>query len=95
MKDYIVATKSGKVRGYERNGILEYLGIPFARPPKGELRFKRARAVTPWEGILDAKEYGPVPVQLNDGVIQGDEDCLTINIQRPVDGEKLPVFVWI
>ena len=83
MKDYIVATKSGKIRGYERNGILEYLGIPFAQPPKGELRFKRARAVTPWEGILAAKEYGPVPVQLNDGVIQGAEDCLTINIQRP------------
>lgn len=95
MKDYIVATKSGKIRGYERNGILEYLGIPFAQPPKGELRFKRARAVTPWEGILDAKEYGPVPVQLNDGVIQGAEDCLTINIQRPLEGEKLPVFVWI
>ena len=36
-----------------------------------------------------------MPVQLNDGVIQGDEDCLTINIQRPVDGEKLPAFVWI
>lgn len=95
MKDYIVSTKSGKIRGYERNGILEYLGIPFARPPKGELRFKRARAVTPWEGILDAKEYGSVPVQLNDGVIQGAEDCLTINIQRPLEGEKLPVFVWI
>src|SRR5699024_12021918 len=34
MKDYIVSTKSGKVRGYERNGVLEYLGIPFAQPPK-------------------------------------------------------------
>ena len=47
MKDYIVYTKSGKVRGYERNGVLEYLGIPFAQPPKGELRFKRARTAAP------------------------------------------------
>jgi para-nitrobenzyl esterase len=74
---------------------VEYLGIPFAEPPVGELRFKRARAIKPWEGIFDADSYGAVSVQLDDGQLKGAEDCLTLNIQRPLEGEKLPVFLWI
>lgn len=95
MKDYIVKTKKGMVKGYEREGLVEYLGIPFAKPPVGELRFKRAQEMDPWEGVFDAKEYGPESVQRDMGVIIGSEDCLTINVQRPVEGEKLPVLVWI
>ena len=95
MGEYIVNTTSGIVRGYERNGLIEYLGIPYAEPPIGELRFKRAKAVKPWEGIFDAKEYGSEAVQFDEGEEKGEEDCLTINVQRPLDGENLPVFVWI
>lgn len=47
MSEYVVTTTSGKVQGYERNGLAEYLGIPYAMPPVGELRFKRAQAVIP------------------------------------------------
>lgn len=95
MSDYIVKTTSGKVQGYERNGIVEYLGIPYAEPPIGELRFKRARAIQPWEGVFDAKAYGPESIQFDEGKLKGSEDCLTINIQRPLEGENLPVFVYI
>lgn len=95
MKDYIVTTTSGSVRGYERDGRIDYLGIPYAEPPVGERRFKRAVPKAPWEGVYDAKEYGPIPLQYNDGKVMGDEDCLTVNIQRPLTGEKLPVFLWI
>ena len=95
MSEYIVKTGSGKVKGYLRNGIVEYLGIPFAEPPVGELRFKRARPVTPWEGVFDAKEYGSESVQFDEGQFKGSEDCLTINVQRPEEGESLPVFVYI
>ena len=95
MSEYIVKTGSGKVKGYLRNGIVEYLGIPFAEPPVGELRFKRARPVTPWEGVFDAKEYGSESVQFDEGQLKGSEDCLTINVQRPEEGESLPVFVYI
>lgn len=95
MKEYTVDAKCGRIRGYEREGIIEYLGIPYARPPMGELRFKRAVPAEPWEGILDAKEYGPESVQLDEGELIGSEDCLTINVQRPKEGEKLPVFVYI
>lgn len=95
MEKYIVTTKSGKIKGYERDGLVEYLGIPYAKPPVGELRFKRSRPIDPWEDILDAKEYGPESVQTDDGHLIGSEDCLTLNVQRPVEGENLPVLVWI
>ncbi len=95
MSEYIVSTTGGKVRGCLRDGLVEYLGIPYAQPPVGELRFRRSRPVTPWEGIRDALAYGPESVQLDEGRLKGSEDCLTINIQRPPTGENLPVFVYI
>jgi len=88
-------TNSGRVKGYLRNSLVEYLGIPYARPPVGELRFKRAKPAIPWEGVFYAKEYGPESVQLDEGKLKGSEDCLTINIQRPEEGENFPVFVYI
>ena len=95
MGEHLVRTTSGTVRGYERDGRIDYLGIPYAQPPVGPLRFKRSVPVTPWEGVYDAKAYGNAPVQYNNGVVMGDEDCLTLNVQRPLEGDKLPVFVWI
>ena len=95
MEKHLVATTSGTVRGYARDGRIDYLGIPYAQPPVGPLRFKRAVPVTPWEGVFYAKEYGSAPVQYNNGVVMGDEDCLTVNVQRPLEGDHLPVFVWI
>lgn len=95
MADFIVTTASGKVKGYEREGRIDYLGIPYAEAPVGPLRFKRSVPKKAWEGVFDAKEYGNSPIQYNHGNVIGDEDCLTVNIQRPLTGEKLPVFVWI
>ena len=84
MAEHIAETLSGKIRGYERNGLVEYLGIPFAEPPVGALRFKRAVPKAPWLDIFDAKEYGPEAVQFDEGRQKGSEDCLTLNIQRPM-----------
>jgi len=91
----IVNTSLGAVRGYERDGRIDYLGIPYAEAPVGDLRFKRAVPKTPWADVYDAKEYSPAPVQYNNGQVMGEEDCLTLNIQRPLEGENLPVFIWI
>lgn len=95
MAEHLVKTTSGVVRGYEREGRIDYLGIPYAEPPVGALRFKRAVPKTPWKGVFDAKNYGQAPIQYNNGVVMGSEDCLFVNVQRPLTGEKLPVFVWI
>ena len=91
----IVQTTLGKVRGYERDNRVEYLGIPYAKPPVGPLRFKRSVLHETWEDVFDARQYGPAPIQYNNGVVIGDEDCLTVNVMRPVEGEKLPVMIYI
>ena len=93
--EYIVETTLGKVRGYERDGMIEYLGIPYAKPPVGPLRFKRCVLHDAWDEVYDAKEYGPAPIQYNNGNVIGDEDCLTVNVQRPCEGENLPVMIYI
>ena len=95
MAEHLVKTTTGTVRGYERDGSIDYLGIPYAEAPLGELRFKRSLPKKPWEGVFDAKDYGHSPIQYNNGMVMGDEDCLTVNVQRPLTGEKLPVFIWI
>ena len=97
MTEYIVQTTSGRVRGQERDGLVEYLGIPYAEPPVGPLRFKRAVPVKPWLDVYEAKEYGPVPVQKDKGTDMGEEDCLTVNVKRPAKGGEFTgfcVYLW-
>ena len=95
MSKFIVETTTGKIQGYAREDHIAFLGIPYAKPPVGELRFKRAVPMEPWEEVFQAKEYGPKAVQFNNGQPEGSEDCLTVNVRRPLEGEKLPVLVFI
>jgi len=56
-----------------------FLGIPFAEPPVGELRFKRPRPlVKKWDGVLQATKFGPACYQYNT-IKDMSEDCLSIN----------------
>lgn len=56
----IAATQAGQVRGYITDGIFSYRGIPYAEAKE---RFVPAQAVTPWEGVRDATEYGAASPQ--------------------------------
>lgn len=94
MRDYIVKTNSGTIKGYERDGIAEYLGIPYAKSPVGELRLKRA-VPNHWDVIFDAKEYGEPAAQFDEGQLKGSENCLTLNVRTPLDAKDLPVLVYI
>jgi len=79
-----------------------FLGIPFAKPPVGDLRFANTQ---PWEnaypaGGWDAQSPRSHCVSWNDPLAgsSGDEDCLFLNVYRPQGvsaGDKLPVMVWI
>jgi para-nitrobenzyl esterase len=107
----IVETTTGKVRGYTRNGINTFKGIPYAATTAGSARFLPPSKVQPWTGVRSAMQYGPVSPQpartgwnndevaflfnWNDG-IQG-EDCLRLNIWTPglKDNRKRPVMVWL
>jgi len=99
--DPAVKTQLGAVLGNEGEyDTWTWKGIPFPQPPVGDLRWKAPRKAKPWNGTLEAKEFGnkcpqisPIPVI---GGMGGHEDCLTLNVFRPrTDEKKLPVFVWI
>ncbi len=85
-----------------RSDLQMFFGIPFAKPPVGELRWKAPQAPDNWKGVLKTKEFGPRPVQ---SIVFGDmnsrseglsEDCLYLNVWSPAKtGEKgLPVLVY-
>ena len=60
----IVETRCGRIEGREEpeHGIQVFRGIPYARPPVGELRFQSPQPAEPWAGVRDAGEFGPGPV---------------------------------
>ena len=95
MRSLLIHSKYGEIEGFIKEDHQAFLGIPYAKPPIGNLRFKRAQAFDSWEGVLKAYNYGPPAIQFDNGEFKGSEDCLTLNIQRPNEGEQLPVFVWI
>lgn len=92
-----VTTQYGLVRGIVKDGCEEYLGIPFAAPPVGELAFKHPVPPESWEGILDVVR-GPVnPVQGKgrSTIAYVSKDCLYLNVFVPLDiGPDAPVMVW-
>lgn len=82
-------------------GVVAFLGLPFAEPPVGDLRFKPAVAIAAWDSPVDATEFGPAcpqPADSGTGTLYGDqsEDCLTLNVWTPsADDRKRPVMVWV
>jgi para-nitrobenzyl esterase len=92
-----VETAHGTVRGMVRDGIRVFLGLPFAAPPVGRLRFTAPQPPERWSGVLDATNFAdrsPQPDLLGRGVV-GDEDCLYVNVYAPSSPGPHPVLVWI
>lgn len=86
------------VVGREQDGVREFLGIPFAAPPVGALRWRAPQSVAPWSIPRDATRRARACTQLKRGGVgaESGEDCLTLNVWTPVGaGQRLPVLVWI
>lgn len=93
-----VSVSQGDLVGASTDGVREYLGIPFAKPPVGELRWKAPEPADPWEGTLDATKPGPDCAQQIGGDSDGSlsENCLYLNVYTPdAETKDLPVVVFI
>jgi len=101
-----VKTEQGKVRGKAINDgkVKAFLGLPYAAPPVGDLRWKAPQPPASWKGERDATRFGARCAQTriwDDMIFQDDgpsEDCLFLNVYAPAGASnrsKLPVMFWI
>ena len=84
--------------------VYKFKRIPYANPPVDELRFRRSVVADPWQGTLNATEYGPSCIQdiFGDGRLLPNrnisEDCLQLNIFVPRNlskGNRLATMIWV
>ncbi|WP_378733596.1 carboxylesterase/lipase family protein [Nocardia brasiliensis] len=98
-----VQTTYGPVRGVRRDTGLAFLGVPFARPPVGELRFAAPVPPAPWTETLACTAYGPTAQRRSMGEVTTipepsipGEAILSLNVFTPAPSARgLPVLVWI
>ena len=100
-------TESGDVVGFiAESGARAWLGVPFARPPVGQRRWKAPEPSQPAGELIEALDFGSPCPQLHSqltsggdapepGRMVGDEDCLHLNVWSPPNASGLPVMLWI
>ncbi len=91
-----VTIDSGALEGVLVGQTCKYLGIPYAAPPAGDLRWRPPAPVAPWLGVLGAVNFGNMCPQIRGTTAIGKEDCLTLNVYAPAaPGVPLPVMVYL
>lgn len=102
-----VGTAAGMLSGVMAGGVRRFLGVPYAAPPVGSLRFAAPAPAVPWRGVRDASRPGPTaphrvtpfpglditPI-VGPGWVQGD-DFLALNVWAPAEATGCPVLVYI
>jgi para-nitrobenzyl esterase len=96
-----ITIADGQLAGAVDGETRKFLGIPYAKPPVGDLRWKLPQPNDKWTGVLDATQYGKRCAQLASATLMNaaseDEDCLYLNVWTPsaTSAKALPVMVWI
>lgn len=96
---HVVATTGGQLSGFEANATTwQFLGVPYARPPVGDLRWRPPQAAQPWSGVRHATAWAHQSAQDTrlEAIGEGgmSEDSLYLNITAPKNAANLPVMVW-
>lgn len=98
-----VATTYGQIQGFEpattpAGTCWQWLGVPYAKPPIGDLRWKAPENPVAWTGVRQAVSWGDQAAQSSVYAAYGEggnsEDCLYLNITAPKNASNLPVMVW-
>jgi len=98
----VAQTSSGELHGVASGNLVGFLGIPYAKPPVGELRWAPPLALETSDTVRDAKSFGPnclQPASPFGGAETSSEDCLYLNVWAPADYRAgkadYPVLFWI
>jgi para-nitrobenzyl esterase len=93
----VAGTANGAVRGLANGPADEFLGIPYAAPPVGALRWQPPQPAASWSGVRAATQFAPHCPQVAGpfGQASTSEDCLYLNVFTPATGGFHPVMVWI
>ena len=98
----VATTSLGALRGGADGGVVAFRGVPYARPPIGELRWQAPEPVDAWTGVRDALAFGPIapqditPERLAKRGQTMSEDCLYLNVWTPAaDDRRRPVLVFL
>src|SRR4030095_12648606 len=88
----------GDVQGHPNGNTREFLGIPYAAPPIGALRWRPPAPAIPWQNVLEASAFAPAcaqPSSLQSSPSE-NEDCLYLNVWAPdpAPSKPRPVMVW-
>jgi para-nitrobenzyl esterase len=95
-----VRARQGVLEGFEEDGVAKFFGVPFAKPPVGDLRWRAPQPPAAWSGTRPAKTFAPAAMQLpinpsfrTSGM---SEDCLYLNVWTTSLSKtaKQPVMVW-
>ncbi|MBN1663431.1 MAG: carboxylesterase family protein [Deltaproteobacteria bacterium] len=95
----VVSTQYGSLSGYAANATTwQWLGIPYAKPPIGDLRWKPPQPPVAWTGVRDAVAWSDQAAQTIANQVFGEggmsEDCLYLHVTAPKNASNLPVMVW-
>merc|ERR1719219_1818781 len=90
VKSGVMLGRDRKTPGQANKRFSSFTRIPYARPPLGSLRFAKPEPAEAWSGVLDASKPCPKPIQNNyvTGLLEGQEDCLYINVYKPERTEE-------